>query len=839
MRPTRLSILIFISLLFALKAIAQDPVPKPESTRFPNIRASLDDGFFVLAEQQARGVLRSDPSEDDAREAALLLTHALWGQKRYSEMLEQLKAYNGEPGYVYWRARARFELRQYGAALKELARGGEAMAKSRYAPPALRLKAHMEQKTGNLEEAEKSYLKFAKDFPDYRDRIENQFDLAAVYTLQKRVPEALAVYEALARDKNQDAAQRARLKQAHVLYTQGAEENFDAARTVLTGLATNRQTRLAYRIDAYVDLAALEKKEGATEGSVEAMRKAIALSPDARQRVPLKLSLARMLLADDDTDGALKLLEQCRAEAPNERVAAELQLEKAKALLQAKRNGEAEEAYQVYLDVATDPDGLAQAYFGKGLALWNLERYAESAALFDKAVKALDDPSAKADALFKAGDAYYKADKLEDAEKRYRSFVVDFSGSEKMPNALYQLGLSLAKIGRRAEALTTFEMLETSHGSSPFAEKAALRSADVMLAGRQWEDALAKFTLIGQTYTNSPPSQALSEHQRGLVLYQLGQYPDAQKSFEAVIAGYPDSEHVPQATYMRGFCLAYQGKIEEAVATCQRFIEKYPDSEWTPEVIFWLAERYFNLGEYTKAEPLFLRIAADFKGHRLAPRAIYWAGRCAAAQSSYVKAIERYSEVAKNYPESEILPQTRFAQGDALTELGQFARAILAFEEIIKNYPESYLVNAAWGRKGDCQFSLAPDSPARYAEAMNSYQAILDRPSSPVALKLQAKYKIGRCLEKTGVPDKAFSHYMNVVYTFINENVERSPYGVMWFTRSAFGAATIKEKEKAWLEAVQVYGRVIEANVPAQDEAAKRIEKIKKDNWLLFEQAGE
>ena len=75
---------------------------------------------------------------------------------------------------------------------------------------------------------------------------------------------------------------------------------------------------------------------------------------------------------------------------------------------------------------------------------------------------------------------------------------------------------------------------------------------------------------------------------------------------------------------------------------------------------------------------------------------------------------------------------------------------------------------------------------------MNAYQTILDRSSAPLALKLQAEYKVGRCLEKTNVPGKAFSRYMNGVYTFINENVERSPYSILWFTRSAFGAAAIK-----------------------------------------------
>ena len=836
MRPYPLSILIAFLLLCA--AVAEETVPSPASDRLPNIKASLDDGFFALAEQQARGVFRSEPDEATEREATLLLAHALWGQRRYSEMLDLLEGRDGEPGYVYWRARAHFELKQYDAALQDIAEAGEGMAGSRYAPAALRLMGHVEQLRGWLDAAEATFLKFAEEFPDHRERIENLFDLAGVYVGRKKIPAAIATYEMLAEEQDARAAQRARLKLAHLLYTQGAVENFDVARGLLSGLATNANTRLAYRIDAFIDLAALEEEAGGCAAAMAALREAIALSPDARQRVPVKLSLARMLLRDGDTAGALKLLEQCRAEVPNETLAAELQLEKAGALLQARRFNEADEAYQVYLDVAGDADGLARAYFGKGFALWELERFAESAATLDKAIKGLE-PGEKADALFKAGDAYYRAGNFADAEKRYRAFVTDFPNHENMPNALYQHGLALAKTDRRAEALAAFQTLEANHAASPFAEKAALRAADVMRAGGQWEAALDKYTQIGQTYTNGPAA-ATSLHQRGLVLYQnLRRYAEAQQAFEAVIAAHPDSEYVPQATYMRGFCLYYQGQAKEAVETCQAFAEKYPDSDWAPEVVFWLAEQYYNQGDYKQAEPLFVRLAVDFKGNKLAPRALYWAGRAAAAQANYVTAIERYSGVAKEYPDSEVLPQTRFAQGDALSELGEFARAILAFEEIIKNYPESHLVNTAWGRKGDCQFSLAAEDPARYAEAMNSYQTILDRTSAPLALKLQAEYKVGRCLEKTDVPDQAFSRYMDVVYTFINENVEHSPYSVMWFTRSAFGAAALKEKEKAWPEAVAVYGRVIKADVPAKDEAANRIEKIKKDNWLLFEQAEE
>ena len=837
MRSYLLSNLIILLVLCAAEPVrASQSAPAAVSTRLPNIKASLDDGFFALAEQQARGVLRGEPDGEARREATLLLAHALWGQKRYSELLDLLERADGHAGFVYWRARAQSDLKQYDAALQTLGEGEGSMAGSAYAPAAMRLKGHIEHVTGSLDAAEATFLQFSARYADHPERIENLFDLAEVYIDRQKILDAIGVYEALVQEPNAPAAQRAQLKLAHLLYQSDAKENKAAARSLLVELATNKTTRLAYRIDAYVDLAALEERADRREAASEALQKAVLLSPDARQRVPVKLALARMLLREGDTLAALKLLEECRAEVPNEILAAELQLEKANALMQAGRYREAAEAYQVYLDVAADEEGRARAYFGRGLVLWELERYAEAAAALDKAAKGPTTPDERANAVFKAGDAFYRAGNFADAEKRYRAFVDDFPGHSDRPNALYQHGLALANTDRRTEALAVFQELETGHAESPFAEQAALRSADVMRAGEQWEAALDKYQYIEQTYTNGTAA-VISLHQRGLLLYRLGRSAEAQAAFEKVVADYPGSEYVPQATYMRGFCLYLQGRIDEAVATCQAFVDQYPDSEWAPDVVFWLAEQYYNQGAYEQAEPLFLRIADEFKNHRLVPRALYWAGRSAAARANYVTAIERYSTLAREYPDSEMLPQTRFSQGDALSELGEFARAILAFEEVIKNYPESHLVSNAWGRKGDCQFSLAAGDPERYAEAMHSYQAILDRPSVPAALKLQAEYKLGRCLEKTEVPDQAFNRYMNVVYTFINEGVEHAPHSVMWFTRAAFGAAALKEKERAWPEAVQVYERVIEADVPAAEEARKRILTIKTDNWLLFEQA--
>ncbi|MBN2683787.1 MAG: tetratricopeptide repeat protein [Pontiellaceae bacterium] len=825
---------------FCFSAVAQEsvpPVPELPAERFPSIRASLEDGFYSLAEYQAQEVLRGEPDAAAEKEVQLLLARALWGQKRYADLLQALDGADRSAESAYWRARAFYGLKQYDDALEVIA-GAEQddLPSEPWGASMLRLKGRVQEESGRLDEAVTSYSLFAQTYTNHIERVDNQFDLAATYQLLGKTADAVGVYEALTADEEASVARRAQLELGRTLLAAGDDESLERARTQLAELGADVEAGEAIRVDACLELAALENRLGQVEKAKDVLQKAIELAPVARLRVQLKRELAQVCLLQGQYAEALKLLEECRAEAPDERIAAELQLEKAGALLRAERYSEAEQAYQVYLNVASDPSGVAQAYLGRALALLGGGRYSEAGLLFDKAVEALPSADEKADALIKAGDAYFQAQKLEEAEQRYRSFIQQYPDHYHLSNALYHLGLVLQKIGRSADAIEVFSLVETEHADSPFAEKAALRIVDVMLANKQWEESLLKYEEIAQTYTNAA-TVALCLHQRGIVLFNyLLRYDEAQTAFEAVLENYPESAYASQAAYMRGVCLYAQGHVDEAVEIYKKYIKDFPDSEWTPEVLFLLAEHYYNQGNYVEAESCFLQIFNGFKKHRLAPDALCWAGRSAAAESNYVKAIEYYGSVEKNYPDADILSQVRFAEGDALSQLGRFSEAITVFNKILESGLDDELVNAAWGRKGDCLFSLADEKAEGYESAKKAYQAILDRPSASAELKMMAEYKVGRCQESLNMPDNAFSRYMRVVYSF-KDSEERTPFSIMWFTRSAMGAAAIKERQREWVEAVNVYERVVEAQVPARIEALKRIERIKSENWLLFQQS--
>jgi len=184
------------------------------------------------------------------------------------------------------------------------------------------------------------------------------------------------------------------------------------------------------------------------------------------------------------------------------------------------------------------------------------------------------------------------------------------------------------------------------------------------------------------------------------------------------------------------------------------------------------------------------------------------------------------------------MARARFTQADARAKLAGFSEAILIFDEIINKYPDSDLVELAWGRKGDCQFTLGAEDPKRYEESIESYRVVANSSSASLDLVMQALYMVGRCWEKMGQTDKAFEqYYFKVIVRYLEDRekgVWHNEAAKVWFTRAAINAADIMEAKKDWRTVVNILERVVNAGVPASDEACERITKIRSERWWLF-----
>jgi TolA-binding protein len=815
--------------------------PQPDAAKTAALtagRAALEDGLFDIAEKQFLQFLRRASTREEHVEGTLLFARALFGQGRYRECLQRLqsrsewaKGTEDEPAFAYWAARTRFEMGDYTGALGASEDLRRKHPESPYRVLAARLRAKCYVQAKQYDEALDLYAAIDGKYGDSPEAPDNLLDWAGTLIDLGRRDEARGILERLTEKyPASDTAVKARLWMGR-LYADRKE--WDKAIEALLALANQPDARSDRRAAAWLAIAQLHEARTNFPAAIDALERGGAVIQDPFAKVRNDVCRGQLLIRVGRADEGIAILRESVKAMPNELSAADVQRDFAQVLLDQRLYDKSLEEFQRYLDAFDGRAGVATAQAGKGWCLWGLGRYAEAASTFEKAYMLQDDSEGKAQCLLKAADAYFANEQFTAAAERYNRVSEEFPASAVAAQARLQSAECLARLGRRDDAEKAFRDLAESSGPTALSGEALLRLARLKEEGGEWEQAMATYDRVATACTNDAVC-ARAVHGRGLIRYRLGQFKEALGDFERVVNEWPLGDMAEQAFYMRGWCLYLLGNDADALALCQAFIEKYPESAWEPDVLFWLGEYSYNHGDYANAEKRFSELAQRHAQGSLADHALYWAGRSAAGGKEYVRAIEYYTLLAKNHPDSPRVPEARFAQGDALSELGQFATAILAFDEIIAKYPRSYLVDLAWGRKGDCQFTLGKDDPKRYEEALTSYRVVRESPRASRDLKAQAEYKMGRCREKAGQLGEALELYMNVVYTYLAEAHQASAGDPLWFTRAAFSAAAIKESQEKWREAVSIYRRVVNVGVPAAAEAQARIQRIRVEHWVLF-----
>ena len=736
-----------------------------------------------------------------------------------------------EAAWVYLSALAHFEAGQPAEAGMLVRAFEQRYPKSPEVVRALRLAANILLQQGQAEPALALFAQVQNKCNQPLEAAENLWQWAEALRQLKRLDAARLVLEQLVSEQPDTLfADQARLRLADQYEQMRKPAESERA---LKALAARPKARPDLRATAWDQLARLYESQTNLLAAVQALSQSATVAPEAAARLRADLLRGKLLFRLNRIEEGATVLHDVVHQAGAGPLAAATQLDLADLLLQHHQFEKALVEFQSYVEAFAESADQRRALMGKGWCLWQLDRFDEAASVFSKAAAVSAMPGEKGEAQFKAADAWFANQQYHAALPVYLTLTNAACGAPLAAQSLYQAGLCQIRLGQPAEAEQLFTTLATAQTNGENAARAWLGLALVREDQGRWEPALVAYDRVAVAAPGTPwHTQALSG--RGLLLYRTGRFAEALATFTDLLKRFPGDRLAEQAFYMRGWCLYLAHKESEALQIARDFTAKYPQSAWTPDVLFWLGEFYFNHGDQTGAEHQFAELARKYPKSELADKALFWAGRAAAAAGQHLRAVEHYTQLAKLYPNSAKLPEARFAQGDALSELGKFSDAILVFEEIVGKYPRSYLANLALGRRGDCEFTLANEDKARYADALSDFRAVLDSPTADRDLKWQAEYKVGRCLEMQGKIAEALERYLAVVYAFLAERQKGQHGDPLWFTRAAFHAAEIQEKAGDWRKAVQVYQRVVEASVPASPEALQRVQRIKLEHWMLF-----
>jgi cellulose synthase operon protein C len=605
------------------------------------------------------------------------------------------------------------------------------------------------------------------------------------------------------------------------------------AMRVLRSMAANSNLLAETRARGYQIVAQALAAQSNFSYALEMIDQGVAAAADPALRLENQVVKARLLLQAGQVEEGAELMRSVASQMPDETRASQLQMGLADGLAQMEKWNEAAAEYQAWLEAFDGTAGTAEALAGGAWALWSAGRPEEAALWFARAAGAESDAARRLPLLQKQADAEFAAKRYSKAKEAYAAVLAAApAGAEIAGRAQLQLAEAELALGEIEAGEIRLLDLSRAKKESEFTRAATMRLGALYEERGALETAMEQYGRLVDTCPEPEPcAEALLA--RGLIRYRMGAFQAALDDFLRIRDELPQTKPAAQAMFMRGWCLYLLGKDAEALQVCEQFLKEYSASEFAPDVRFWLGEHAFNHGDYEAAEQRFARVAADYPASPRAADALFWAGRAAAARRAYLAANEHYNALMARYPDHPRLAETLLAQGDVLSELGQFPAAILAFNEVIVKFPQQPEAMMAWGRKGDCQYTLGQENPARYEEALLSYRTLLDFAGAPVDLRLQAGFKIGRCLEKMGRSAAAFDRYMEVVYSYLQE-VRPPAEATVWFTRSAFAAAALQERAGRWKEAFGIYRRVADSDAPAAAEARARMERIRTEHWVLF-----
>lgn len=454
-----------------------------------------------------------------------------------------------------------------------------------------------------------------------------------------------------------------------------------------------------------------------------------------------------------------------------------------------------------------------------------------------------DAPGAR-DAFIALAEAELKAEKWADAEKRFRDAVEIWPDAAKIPGVAEGRGWAQLKLGKTADALESFKRAEAVADTQERKATAVLKQGDILSDMSRGEAAMAKYREVLAKYPKTQVAEKLKRivairelESRGREMYRAYRFAEAKNLFAEVAAQDPALK--PRMDFYSALCLYGQGQDEAAEGVAREIMASGTDKTVRLEAKLWLAKILYNASSWKESGRLFREYADAAPDGKYAPEALMWASRAAFADNDLPLAIKTATHLASRYStDSSAKTQALLVQSEALIESARFDEAVLILESVISSKSATAADRLKAGTlKADALFAMGSDNAARYGAALEAYQAIRFGGALSADEQIVLSFKIARTLDKLKRTEEAIAgYYKSVVLAYCKGREGGVFYGDAVraaFTRAAFRIADHYESRGNDYQALRILDIVAGSDVPAANEAVKRIAAIRKKGNIL------
>lgn len=496
---------------------------------------------------------------------------------------------------------------------------------------------------------------------------------------------------------------------------------------------------------------------------VPALRRASASRLDIAFRRRIALRLGTVLLKDPRTiDEGVRLIREVVKDSPDTPGACEAYLALATVAGGAEKWSEALKVYSETVEIWPEAARRTALRIGRGVAFRRLSRNTEALADFEVAFSLAKDDSVRAEALYRQGEVLTELGRGADALARYREVLTKYPKTE---------------VARRLDKVVKVRELEA----------------------------------------------------KARELFREYRFEEAMNAFGGVAKEEPAS--ADRMAYCEVLCLFGLGRDADARFRAARLSVDAKNAAVRADASLWLAKFAYNREEWKEAVKRFTEFADADGGNASAPSALLWASRAAMYSGEFGNAIQLSTRLVEKYP---AVPETSAAlivQSEALMELARYDEAVLVLERISASSLASKgeQLRAAL-LKADSFFAMGADNTARYVSALEAYRSVELEPGLDPSVRIVVAFKIGSVLEKLKRLEEAVDqYYTRVVLAYRDGHARHEVFDDD--ARAAFSRAALRlvdefESRGRGKQAVSILELVAFSDVPASEEAIRRLERI-------------
>jgi len=725
---------------------------------------------------------------------------------------------------------------------------------------------------GRWAEAEQKYraLLLLKNAPERNDAA--NLGLAWALFKQGREPDAMPVIQSLIRaSPNSPASQEAQLLLAKIELAKNQSKDAIAGLEAL--LATRPQAGLTFRAEfwlgeAYAADGEFEKAAATYKkitGDLPAVPGAPPINAFPKTLVAqafLGLGRAEHELHQDDqatlayeqsyplTENGPVQMEAFRAYLESARAARQLPEAVAKLQEFARNAGDSAPAALLAIGSALAEDGqndkaigiLESLLVAYGKSSWMPSVNYQLGLLYagagkpDQATKALQssidansDPELVRAARFALGDVLLN--QIKDYAGAAAQFAQLSSGTdEPAEKAAYNFLLAQAYLGKIDPFLKAEADFEKRFPKSSYLKKIALAAGHLLAAANKTDDAKSAYQKGIALAGGGPDQEALLKALSDLQ-YQTGDLQGTVETCQMIVSQFPNDS---LAAAQRGIFVSYEMKKlndDQAEQMLIALVQQYSKSPDASEAYFRLGEFYFYRQDYVKAQDAFQQLTTAYPGSLQSAEAYFFAGRAAAAHMDYAAALGLLEKVPENSPRKA---DARLWEGRVYQQQLNFIQATTQADAVLATEKTGPRFVAANLLKGQCLFEMATKNPADYPQSLAAFDQILKGSEGTVSERNEAAVRSAKCLEKMGQTDAAMKLYLDVLYGHVggDEDVASSPSDFTWQIKAGSEAGRIRESQKDWRGAIEIYRRLEQIGGPNQQLFHDLLNKLRRDNYI-------